>query len=216
MPIPDPGLSRLGAFDQFGRAHALALVGILAGHDVAHQGAVRVVDHQRVARQRRAAKAAQRRQPLLAGRQVVAVEHPQLPARQARRPAKTCGHRRQPLCAALHQRAQHRRLGALDLGVQRRQRHRHQLVHLARRRMQRWAQAQCDQRHQFHHGGEQQLARVLALAVLLEHLVDPLRRQRLVQRQARHHARRAGVLEPLNNRLPDFLLLFSSQAGAYG
>ena len=36
--------------DQRGCACALALVRILAGHDVTHQGAVRVVDHLRVAR----------------------------------------------------------------------------------------------------------------------------------------------------------------------
>lgn len=54
VPVADPHLLSLRLLNQRRRARALALVGVLAGHDVAHQRAVRVVHHQRVAWQRRA------------------------------------------------------------------------------------------------------------------------------------------------------------------
>ena len=61
MPVADPHLLGLGTLDQRYRARALTLVRILTGHDVAHQRAVWVVHHQRMARQCRTAKPAQRR-----------------------------------------------------------------------------------------------------------------------------------------------------------
>ena len=66
MPVCDPYLLRQGRLDEGCRSYALALVRVLAGHDVAHQGAVGVVHHQRVARQCRAPKPAQRREPAAA------------------------------------------------------------------------------------------------------------------------------------------------------
>lgn len=119
VSVANPHLPCLRLLNQSGCARALALVGILASHDVAHQRAVRVVHHQRVARQRRAPQSAQRSKPLLAGRQVVAIEHPQLPARQALPLRQGADQRRQTLGAALHQRTQHGGLGALHFGIQR-------------------------------------------------------------------------------------------------
>lgn len=121
VPVCYPHLLREGRLDQRGCCHALALVRILTRHDVAHQGTVRVVEHQRVARASRAAKAAQRGQPLVTGGQVVAVQHAQLPAGQAGLPGQARDQGRKPLGAALHQRAQHWRLAAIDFVVQRRQ-----------------------------------------------------------------------------------------------
>lgn len=83
MAIGDPCLPRLGASDQLGGVHTLALMRVPACQDIAHQGAVRVVDHQRMAGQCRAAETAQRRQPLLAGQQVVAIEHKRQPGKLA-------------------------------------------------------------------------------------------------------------------------------------
>ena len=68
---------------------------------------------------------------------------------------------------------------------------------------QRRAQAKGYQRHQLHDGGEQQLARTLALPVLVKHLVDPACRQRLPQRCPCYHARRRMALKPLENTGPD-------------
>ena len=45
-------------------------------------------------------------------------------------------------------------------------------------------------------------AGILPLPARLEHLVHPTRRQRVLQRQARHHARRRVPLKPLQNRRP--------------
>lgn len=209
VPISHPYLLGLCLLQQWHHDSSLALVGVLARGDVAHQSAVRVVDHQRMARQRRATQPTQRAQPFLARRQVVAIEHAQLPTRQAGLSAQRACHRRQSLGAALHQRAQDRRLRSIDLVVQGGKRHRQLLIHLARRCVQRWPQPQAHQRHEFHHGGEQQLARVLALAVFVKHLVDPICRNCPLQCQARHHACRRVTFKSFNNSLPDFLLPIS-------
>lgn len=50
-------------------------------------------------------------------------------------------------------------------------------------------------------------ARVLSLPMGLEHLVDPAGRQRLIQRQVRHHCAGPLFLESLNDFLPDIQLL---------
>lgn len=182
IAVSQPQLARLGTRHQRPRHGTLALVRILARHNVRDQGLVGVVDHQGVSGQGRAALTAQRRQSFLARGQMVA--------------AQLRHDRRQTGGAALHQRAQHRRLRAIDLVVQRRQRH-GQMLHLARCCMQRRAQPQRDQHHQLHHAGHHQLARVLPLAAGLEHLVDPACRQRLLQRHTRHHAHRRMLFKPL-------------------
>ncbi len=54
------------------------------------------------------------------------------------------------------------------------------------------------ERHEHHQpddGGEQQLARVLPLSMLVEHLVDPAGRQCVFQGRACHQARRCILLE---------------------
>jgi hypothetical protein len=48
---------------------------------------------------------------------------------------------------------------------------------------------------------------VLALAVLFEDLIDPTGRQRSLQRQPRHHARRRMFFESLNDSLPHLILI---------
>jgi site-specific DNA recombinase len=202
LPISDPQLPRPSAVQQVGDGRALALVGVLAGQDVGDQPAVRVVDHQRVSRQRRAAVPAQGCEALLAGRQVVAVEHAQLPARQAGAAIPACSHRPQPLGAAANQRPQHARFGAIDLVVERADRHR-QPLQGPRRGVQGRAQAKGDQRHQLDHRREQQLARVLPLSVLLEYRVDPVARKGVLQRNPCHHARRRALLETLEDRVPN-------------
>ena len=202
LPIRHPELPRLGAVQQGANRRALALVRVLAGHDVGDQPAVGVVHHQRVSRQRRPAVAAQGRQALLAGRQVVAVEHTQLPARQAGAAAPSRRHRPEPLGAAADQRPQDRRLGATDLVVECAHRHR-QGLQGPRCRVQGRAQTEGDQRHRLDHRGEQQLTRVLPLAVFLEHRVDPLARKGMLQRNPRHHTRRCLLLKALEDRGPD-------------
>jgi hypothetical protein len=189
VAVGDPQLLRLRTLQQRPRHRTLLGVGILARHDVRHQPAVGVVHHQRVARQRRTPVAPQGRQALLAGRQMIAVEHPQLPSRQARREAQRFDHRQQSLCTLLHQPTQDRRLGASHLVVQRRNRYR-QLHCLLRRRVQRGPQPQRHQRGELDHRRKQQFAWVLPLAGLLEHLVDPACGHGVFQRQAHHHAQR--------------------------
>ncbi len=201
VPVGDPQLPRPCAFQQRRHPGALARVRVLAGHQVHHQATIRVVCHQRVPRQRRTAQGAQGQQALLAARQVVAVQHPHLPAGQAGRRAQLRHHRRQPLGAAANEGTQHAGFGVVDLVIQGRQRHR-QRRHLARCRVQGRAQAQRHQRGQLDHGREQQLTRILPLPMRLEHLVHPARRQRVLQRQARHHARRRVPLKPLQNQRP--------------
>src|SRR4051812_47940960 len=61
LPIRHPKLPRLRAVQQGADRRALALVRVLAGHDVRDQPAVGVVHHQRVSRQRRPAVIAQGR-----------------------------------------------------------------------------------------------------------------------------------------------------------
>ena len=61
LPIRHPELPRLRAVQQGADRRPLALVRVLAGHDVGDQSAVRVVHHQRVSRQRRPAVAPQGR-----------------------------------------------------------------------------------------------------------------------------------------------------------
>jgi len=129
-------LPRLRAGQQWRNQSTLALVRVLVGHDVGNQAAVRVVNHLRLPRQRRTTMPTQRRQALLAVRQVMAVEHAQAPAWQERAAVHGCGHRRQALGAAAHQGAQDGRLGAVDPVIQRRQRDR-QRRYRPRRRMQR-------------------------------------------------------------------------------
>ena len=202
LPIGDPQLPWLGAVQQGGHRGALALIRVLTGQDVGDQPAVRVVYHQRVPRQRGPTMPAQGRQALLAGWQVIAVKHAHLPARQAGTAAPSRGHRHQALGAAAHQRPQDRWLGAVDLVIERGQRHR-QRFHGPRRSMQRWTEAEGDQRHKLDHGREQQLARVLPLAVLLEHRVDPLARKGMLQRNPRHYARRCMLLKTCKDKGPD-------------
>jgi hypothetical protein len=215
VPIGYPQLPGLGTVHQGLHAHSLALVRVLAGHDIAHQAQVRVVDHQAVSRQRRPSMLAQRLQSLFAARQVIAVDDAQLPSRQARLPIDLSTNRNQTLRTAAHQSSQNRRLGALELVVQRRHRHR-QVRHLACGRMHRRPQSQRDQRHQLHDGREHQLPRILTLAIRLEHLIHPRSRQRLLQRHSRHHARRRMLLKSLNNGLPDLRSPDSSmESGAY-
>ena len=201
VPVGDPQVPGLRAVQQRRHRDALACVRVLAGHHVHYKAAVGIVNHQRVPRQRRTAQAAQRGQPLLAGRQVVAVQHPQPPAGQARRVVQRRQHRRQPLGAATHKRAQDGRLGVVHLIIQRGQRHR-QAWRLPCCRVQGWAQPQRHQRGQLHNRREQQLARILPLPVRLEHLVHPACRQRVLQGHMRHYARRRMLLKPLHNRRP--------------
>ena len=152
-------------------------------------GAIPIPDHHGLSRQRRTTKPAQKRQPLLARGQVVAVQHPHLPAGQARAAAHRCHHRRQPLGTALHQRAQDGRLRVAHLVIQGGQRHR-QSSHLSCRRVQRRPQAKANQRHQLDNGGEQQLPRILLPPMRLEHLVNPAGRKSMVQRKPRHYTNR--------------------------
>jgi site-specific DNA recombinase len=202
LPIGDPQLLRPSAGQQVGGRRALALVRVLAGQDVGDQPAVRIVDHQRVSRQRRAAVPAQGCEALLAGRQVVTVEHAQLPARQAGTTIPARGYRPQPFGAAADQCPQHRRLRAIDLVVERADRH-WQRLQAPRRSVQRRAQAKGDQPHQLDHRREQQLARVLPLSVLLEYRVDPAARKGVLQRNPCHHACRRALLETLEDRVPN-------------
>ena len=80
VAVGDPHLALLDLLQQGGRAYALALVRVLAGQDVRDQGAVGVVDHQRVARHGRSPVRAQWRQAFVTGWQMVAIENAQLPA----------------------------------------------------------------------------------------------------------------------------------------
>src|SRR3982750_1073191 len=59
--------------------------------------------------------------PLLAGGQVIAVEHAQRVAGQRRSGGERRHHRRKPLSRAPHQGAQDARLGVVDLGIERTQ-----------------------------------------------------------------------------------------------
>ena len=201
VAVCDPDLARPGAIEQGHHSGALAFVGVFAGHQVDHLRQVGVVDHQAVARQRRAPVFAQRCQALLRARQVVAIDDAQLPAWHARTHVQRRCDGLQARAAALNQGAQQRQFGALDLVVERGQRD-GQVFHLARGRVQRRLQAQADQRHQLHDRGKQQLPRVLALAVGLEHLVDPGRRHGLLQRNARHHAGRRLLFKSFQYLLP--------------
>lgn len=92
-------MAGLGALHQGLHLDALAFVRVLAGHDIAHQAHVRFVDHQAVTGQRRAPMPAQRLQPLVAGRQVIAVDDAQLPAPLAGSPIELFDNRTQALRA---------------------------------------------------------------------------------------------------------------------
>ncbi len=170
VAVCDPYLARPGAIEQGHHAGALTFVGVLAGHQIDHLRQVGVVHHQRVTGQRRTTVPAQRRQALLRAWQVVAIDDAHLPARHTGGHVQRRSDGPQARAAALNQGAQQRQFGALDLVVERGQRD-GQMLHLARRRVQRRLQAQAHQGHQLHDGGKEQLARVLALAVGLEHLV---------------------------------------------
>jgi len=65
------------------------------------------------------------------------------------------------------------------------------------------SQPQAHQRHQLNNGREQQLARILLLAMGFEYLVHPARRQHVLQCHPRHHARRRRPLKPLQHRWPN-------------
>ncbi len=133
---------------------------------------------------------------------VIAVEHAQLVARQSGTRTQMRHHRGKPLGRALHQSAQDAWLGMVDLVIQRGQRDR-QMLHLPRRRMQRRTQPQRNQRHQLHNCREHQLARILALALGLEHRVNPVWRKRPLQSRPRHHACRRVLFKARQNNRPN-------------
>jgi hypothetical protein len=110
-------------------------------------------------------------------------------------------HRRQALGAADHERTHQRRLGAIDLVVQRRDRHRQRRAGGLCRRVQRWPQPYGHQAHEFDRGRKQQLAHVLVLRVLGKHFIDPSRIEHALQRQPRHQRHGAVVRKALHDSI---------------
>ena len=203
VAIRKPQLPGSGCGQQ--RSHQRALLGvtILTGNQVGDHPQVRIVDHQGLPRQRGTRETTQWLQALLARSQMIAVQDPQLKAGHAdlRLGRERPQHRAEPLRAACYQGAYHRRLGPIDLVVERGNRNRQRPLGDRRlgRRMQRRAQTHGDQRHQVHRGRKQQLPRVLPLAVLLKQGIEPLRLQRPFQPQARHDRDWTTLDEPLHD-----------------
>ena len=201
MAIGDPHLSRPGRPQYRKGQRAFALMRVLPRDQIGHQAAVGIVNHDRLPRQSRPTMPAQHRQALFTARQVVAVEHAKLITRQRRVETDSRHDRGQPLGRTLHQGPQNARLGVIDLVIQRGQRHR-QIAPLPCRGMQRGTQPQRHQRHQLHHRGEHQLARILALAFSLEHCIHPIRGKRVLQGRPCHHAGRRVLLKLSQNNRP--------------
>ncbi len=200
VPVGQPQLSWLYAGKERPHQGALLRMGILGRQDVHHLVHLWRIHHQGLPGQGRSPEASQRLEPLLAGGQVVAIQHahPVAPGPRLLQLLHRLDHGRKPLSAALYQRSYHLRLGMIDLVVQGCQRH-PQLASGLCRRMQRRAQAQGHQHHQLHHGGEKQLSRVLLVAVLLENLVDPFGTQRPLQDQPCHDSQGAFALKALED-----------------
>ena len=140
------------------------------------------------------------RTPLLAGRQVVSIQHAHSIARSPGRlpQLQLLDHGRQALPAALHQDTHQLPWRGVHLVVERLHRHL-QLVAGLRGGMQRRAQSQGHQRNQLHLGGEEQLAGVLPLTMLLEHCLQPLGAQRALHEQPRHDGQGAVAHEALED-----------------
>ena len=131
----------------------------------------------------------------------VAIDHAHLPTRENGGRGQARHGRAKARVAGLRQGPQHLRLGAVDLVVERGERHGQGLA-AARGRVERGAQPQHDERHQLDDGGEQQLAHVLASTMCFEHVVDPVGRKSLLQHRPRHDARRRMLLEALKDGSP--------------
>jgi hypothetical protein len=146
-----------------------AVTVIFARHEVYDNSGIRIVDYQRVARQRGATKRPQRCEAFLARRQMIAVHNANaVPGTQARlRLSRPSQHWFQPSHAADDERPRKRWLGVVDLVVQRCQRHRQILARLRSCVYGRLKSHRHD-RHEIHRGRKQQLSRVLPLSMLFK------------------------------------------------
>ena len=201
MAVGDPHLSRPGRLQHRKGQHAFALMRVLPRDQVAHQAAVGIIHHDRLPRQSRPTMPVQHRQSLFAARQMVAVEHAKLIAGKCGADADTGHDRGQPARRTPHQGPQNARFGVVDLVIQRGQRNR-QIAPLPCRGVQGRTQPQRDQRHQLHHRGEQQIARILPLTFGLEHRVNPISGKCVLQCRSRHHTRRRVLLKAGQHNRP--------------
>ena len=148
-------------------------VGILAGHGIDGQTEVEVIDHQGLAREHRLGNVAGFWDPVLRTGQVIAVENLGAVTRQSNGAVRfeLPHHFGKALGGGLHQGTADRGLGPfkflIDCGEGRRNVRRVQIGTANR-----WLHAADDGSHQLDHGGEEQLAGVLACGGAFKHSVQ--------------------------------------------
>jgi len=209
IPLDERRQHRVGQRSFLGMA-------VLAGHDVDRQHQARIEYDDTKAGQWTRLASPQHPQAPLGCCEMVAIEDLDPVAGKKRRQlaAHRLDHGRKPRRCVSHQRGRHAWLDAIELVVDRRQRHGDAIRCSLISRVHRRARIADHDAHQIDERGEQQLARVLTFRRLLEDRIDCRCCQSTLHHAARHYADRTLRRKPFEN-LPQHHATTPIRGGKY-
>jgi hypothetical protein len=174
VSVGDPDIVRFDKGENLRRERSFLCVSVFTRDHVGREHQRRIQHDQRVSWKRTRNTSAEHAQSTFRGAEVIAVDdpHPVVCNECRQLPARRCDHGRKASRRVADQRTGDLGLHAIELVVQRRDRHRKRARHRPEGGMDRWLNLADDHTHQSDHRRKQQLARVLRVGMPRKQLVE--------------------------------------------